>query len=214
MSAAAMWRSNMLTLVLLIIVNFMLAGLGTALWIILGILLLMGGMAMCYRSGCSAGHSACAVRSTVESVRQSGERADTPLDEKYLRRAFDRNTGIRAVLASALIPYALGCAFIILTLLDAGRAAVAARVAAWIVSLPFWPTVMVWNESFIDVTPSIAAMVLISPFVLPLCTFAGYMQGPKLWARSEQAMKEGRRRAKARARVGRKMVSRQKGPEI
>ena len=59
-----------------------------------------------------------------------------------------------------------------------------------------------------------AALLLITPFLLPLCVFCGYMQGPRLWARTEDAMKQGRRRAKARARVGKKTASKAEKPEI
>ena len=45
-------------------------------------------------------------------------------------------------------------------------------------------------------------------------TFLGYLQGPKLWARTEEAMKQGRRRAKANARMRKKWVPQPKKPEI
>ena len=66
----------------------------------------------------------------------------------------------------------------------------------------------------LTIIPAIVAMLMISPFILPGCTCLGYLQGPRLWARTEDAMKQGRRRAKARARVGKKMVPRQQKPEI
>ena len=62
---------------------------------------------------------------------------------------------------------------------------------------------------------AVAAVLMISPFVLPLCTFAGYMQGPKLWAKSEEAMAQGRRRARAKSRVAqKKRAPRVRKPEI
>ena len=108
----------------------------------------------------------------------------------------------------------MGGIYIILALLKLDVPATVARVAAWILSVPYWPFIMHWHESFVELTPMIGAMLLITPFVLPLCTFLGYLQGPKLWARTEEAMKQGRRRAKANARVGKKWVPQPKKPEI
>ena len=51
-----------------------------------------------------------------------------------------------------------------------------ARVAAWILSVPYWPFIMHWHESFVELTPMIGALLLITPFVLPLCTFLGYLR--------------------------------------
>ena len=56
---------------------------------------------------------------------------------------------------------------------------------------------------------------MISPFILPLFQFWGYMQGPKLWKKTEQAMADGRRRAKARSRIVKKnKLPRTMKPEI
>ena len=83
-----------------------------------------------------------------------------------------------------------------------------------VMAVPYWPLIMHWHEDFVALTPAIGIMLLLSPFVLPACTFAGYLQGPRLWAQTEVAMKEGRRRAKAKARVGKKLAPRQQKPEI
>ena len=85
---------------------------------------------------------------------------------------------------------------------------------AWVLALPFWPLVAHWFETYDSLAPALVAVFLISPFVLPLCMFAGYMQGPKLWQKSERAMAQGRRRAKARSRVVKKRAPKVRGPEI
>ena len=91
---------------------------------------------------------------------------------------------------------------------------IVARIVAWLLSLPYWPFIMHWHEDFVTITPMIAAMLLTTPFILPAATALGYLQGPRLWARTEDAMKQGRRRAKARSRVGKKLAPRQQKPEI
>ena len=50
----------------------------------------------------------------------------------------------------------------------------------------------------------IILVLMVGPFVIPTCQFLGYLQGPKMWEKTEQAMAEGKRRAKARSRIARK----------
>ena len=215
MGIGGMWRFNATALVVLIIVNSALAVGGETVLIILGILALLGGMFFCFREGMRVGHGACGVSSTLEGAKSAGEAVFAQIDCKYMAQAWSRSNGLRALLASALIPYAVGCAYIVMTLLGAGEVPlVIARLAAWVLALPFWPIIAHWHADFVTLTPAIAAMLMVSPFVLPGCTFAGYMQGPRLWAQSEKAMKEGRRRARARTRVGRRVAPKQQKPEI
>ena len=119
------------------------------------------------------------------------------------------------VLATALVPYLIGCAYIVLSLLKVDSLAVPMRLVSWVVASPYWPCILPWTHTFDRLTGAVAAVLMISPFVMPLVTFAGYMQGPKLWAKSEKAMAEGKRRAKAKSRVVRKKrVPRSQRPEI
>ena len=125
------------------------------------------------------------------------------------------NRGVKAVLATALVPYLIGCAYIVLSLLKVDNLAVPMRLVSWVVASPYWPCILPWTHTFDRLTGAVAAVLMISPFVMPLVTFAGYMQGPKLWAKSEKAMAEGKRRAKAKSRVVRKKrVPRSQRPEI
>ena len=219
MGVKGMWAVNASALAMLIVVNLALNFAGEALWILLGLLALAVTMFFCFRQGMNLGHGACGISSTVESARKAGDRVYAQLDARYLAQAWSPATGVRGMLASALIPYVAGSLYIILTLLRQSMPSLevpvlVARIAAWLLSLPYWPIIMHWHADFVTLTPAIAAMLLISPFVLPLCTLAGYLRGPKLWAHTEDAMKQGRRRAKARARVGKKLAPKVQKPEI
>lgn len=219
MGVKGMWAVNASALTMLIVVNLALNFASEALWIVLGLLALAVTLVFCYRQGMNLGHGACGISNTVESARKAGEKVYAQLDKKYLAQTWSVATGVKGIFASALIPYAVGGIYIALTMLYQSFPAlkvpvIIARVLAWLLSLPYWPIVMHWHEDFVRLTPAIAAMLLISPFVLPLSTFLGYLRGPKLWQHTEDAMKQGRRRAKARARVGKKLVPKNQKPEI
>ena len=214
MTAGGIWRSNALMLVLLIVANLAFMTFGQAAWIALGIASLCLSAWLAYKQGLACGHEACAVRSTVETVSADGGFGDTKQDRKYAAQAWSAATGLKGMLLSAVIPYAFGCLHIICTLLNVEPMILPTRIAAWVLSLPWWCVVLHWQSTFERLTPLGAAVLMITPFLLPLCHYAGYMQGPKLWARTEQAMKDGRRRAKARSRVVKKRVSKPRGPEI
>ena len=215
----SMWGTNALALAILIGANLAASFAGEGLWLLLSVAALLLMLFFCFRQGMGIGHGACGISGTVESARRAGEKVYAQLDGKYLAQAWSRENAVKGFLLSALIPYAAGSFYIILSLLwNAGVVpeipVIVSRVLAWVLSLPYWPLIMHWHEDFVTVTPAIAAMLLISPFVLPAATALGYMQGPRLWARTEDAMKQGRRRAKARARVGKKLAPRQQKPEI
>lgn len=214
MTVGEIWRGNALTLFLLIIVNLTAMTFGQTAWILLGVLCLCGAAWLTFRRGLATGHEACAVRSTVETVSAEGGFSDSKQDRRYVAQAWSAATGLKGMLLSALVPYAFGCLHILCTLLNAEPLVLPTRVAAWLLSLPWWCVILHWQSTFEYLTPLGAAVLMITPFVLPLCHYAGYMQGPKLWARTENAMKEGRRRAKARSRVGKKRVRKPRGPEI
>lgn len=219
MGVRALWQTSATALVILIVLNLLYAGLNPLAWQVLGILSLLGMMVFCFFQGQRVGHGACGVSSTVDAARAAGEKVYGQLDRKYLSQAWSRTNGVKGVLAGALIPYAVGGVYIILSLLwrlhpGLETAATVARIPAWLLSLPYWPLIMRFHESFVQLTPDIAAMLLITPFILPLCVYFGYLRGPKLWARTEDAMRQGRRRAKARARVGKKLAPRTQKPEI
>lgn len=212
MSIMDMWKTCVFTTVLLIFLNLGLFTLNNNLaWTILGLILLLGALYLAYRQGMGFGHEACRLLATLKEV----DGARSPVDEKVAKRAWSVNRGVKAVLATALVPYLIGCAYIALSLLKVDSLAVPMRLVSWVVASPYWPCILPWTHTFDRLTGAVAAVLMISPFVMPLVTFAGYMQGPKLWAKSEKAMAEGKRRAKAKSRVVRKKrVPRSQRPEI
>ncbi len=212
MSIMDMWKTCVFTTVLLIFLNLGLFTLNNNLaWTILGLILLLGALYLAYRQGMGFGHEACRLLATLKEV----DGARSPVDEKVAKRAWSVNRGVKAVLATALVPYLIGCAYIVLSLLKVDSLAVPMRLVSWVVASPYWPCILPWTHTFDRLTGAVAAVLMISPFVMPLVTFAGYMQGPKLWAKSEKAMAEGKRRAKAKSRVVRKKrVPRSQRPEI
>jgi len=215
MSVKDMFKTNAVTVVLLIVLNIALFTLGTTPWMVLGLICLAGAMFISYRQGMGFGHEACSVLDTVRRASDPESPAYGQVDDDVARRAWSASTGVKGVLASALAPYVVGCAYIVLTLLKVHPADMVMRLVSWVVALPYWPAMLPFSQTFDRLTPAVAAVLMISPFVLPLCTFAGYMQGPKLWAKSEKAMAEGRRRAKAKSRVVRKKgTPRSQRPEI
>jgi len=215
MSITDMWKSNAVTLILLIVLNLALFTLGNTPWTVLGLICLAGGMFLSYRQGMGFGHEACGISQMVEKARDPESPSYGQVDEKVQKRAWSVSTGVRGVLASALVPYVVGCLYIVLSLLKVHPADAVMRLVSWVLALPFWPAMLPFSQTFDRLTAPVAAVLMISPFVLPLCTFAGYLRGPKLWAKSEKAMAEGRRRAKAKSRVGRKKtVPRSQRPEI
>ena len=215
MNTSEMWKAVAGSLLLLIFLNFALFTLGTTPWMVLGLILLAIAIFLSYRQGMGMGHEACALLATVQRAEDPQSPTHGQVDEKVIRKAWSVNRGIRAMLAAALVPYAIGCLYIASSLLDIQPLIIPTRIASWVLALPFWPVVLPWTETFDRLTPTVAAVLMISPFVLPLSIFAGYMQGPKLWAKSEKAMAEGRRRAKAKSRVNRKKrAPRIQKPEI
>ncbi len=216
MSISDMWRTNVATLVLMIFVNLGLFSLqNQTAWMVLGLLLLAGSLYLAFRQGMGFGHEACGLLQTVKKAQDPASPTHGQIDEKVAKRAWSVGNGIRAVLSFALPAYVIGCAYIICTLAGFDALALPLRLISWVLAAPYWPCVLPWTQTFDRLTPAVVAVLMISPFVLPLATFAGYMQGPRLWAKSEKAMAEGKRRAKAKSRVVRKKrTPRSQRPEI
>ena len=214
MSIGEIWRGNAVILFALILLNLAVMSLGDAAWIAIGVAGLAFAAWMSFRQGTVAGHDACGVLDTVNTLRAEGGFGGDKADRRYAAQAWSVSTGVRGVLLSALIPYLASCIYILCTLLRIEPLILPTRIAAWLLSLPWWCVVLHWQPTFVELTPIAAAVLMITPFLLPLCHFAGYMQGPKLWARTEKAMKEGRRRAKARSRVVKKRSPKPRKPEV
>ena len=204
MSVSEMWKTNAGTLILLILLNMALFTLGNTPWMVLGLLCLAGALFLSYRQGMAFGHEACGILNMVRRAEDPASPAHDQLDEKVVSRAWRVSTGLKGVFATALIPYVIGCVYIICSLLKVESMILPTRLVSWVVASPYWPVVLPWTQTFDRLTGTVVAVLMLSPFVLPLSTFAGYMRGPKLWEKSEKAMAEGRRRARAKSRVVRK----------
>lgn len=215
MSVREMWRGGLTIKFLLVFVNLIFFSFGnTTLWICLGLLTLLGAMFMSFQMGQGAGHEACAVTKSLVRVEGQTDKPQT-LEPKLFKQAWSRASGVKAIFAGAAFVYIVNAIYIMMTLLKLNETAVmVARVCSWVVTLPYWPIVAHWHDVYTVITPDIAAVLMIAPFILPLCQFAGYMQGPKLWEKTEKAMKDGKRRAKARSRIVKKKTPKARGPEI
>ena len=216
MSVSDMWRINSITMIMLILLNLGLFSLNNRLaWLVLGLLLLIGALYLTFRQGMGFGHEACALLETVRRAQDPESPAYGQVDAKVARRAWSVGQGVRAALSFALPAYLIGCAYIACSLLNVEKLVMPLRFVSWVLAAPYWPCVLAWTQTFDRLTGWVAAVLMISPFILPGVTFAGYMQGPKLWAKSEKAMAEGKRRAKAKSRVVRKKrAPRVQKPEI
>lgn len=211
MSVFEMWRSTLAIKILLVVIGFMVFSFGiTGLWVGVGIALLLAGALMVFRQGQSAGHEACAVSKSVAAI--GADKAD----KKMLSQMWSVSNGVRAIFAGAAVSYTINAIYIILSVVHAPEIATfISRLVSWVITMPYWPIIAAWHETYEFLTTDVILVLMISPFILPLVQFAGYMQGPKLWKKTEQAMVDGRRRAKARSRIVKKnKLPRSMRPEI
>lgn len=214
MSIMEMWKSSVLRTAVLIVLNLAMMSAGRLAWVVLGLILLLGGIYLAYRQGTYFGHEACALLDNVRRVESNSEHPGQQFDKKVLSRTWSKGRGIAGVLASALVPYLASCIYLAAAILNIRPLEMPSRLVALVLAMPFWPVLAYWFESFDQLHPAIVAVLMLSPFVLPLSIFAGYMQGPRLWARSEKAMAQGLRRAKAKSRVAKKRPPKAAKPEI
>ena len=207
-----MWKSTILIKIVLIFIGFILFSIGSNVaWTILGCAVLLGSCWFMFRQGQNAGHESCGVTKSIGRVEAEGKRAD----EGLYRQAWSRSNGVKSVFAGALFAYAVNAVYIILSLLDVSEMAVMiSRVASWVVTMPYWPVIAMFHETYVALTPDIVIVLMASPFLLPLCHYFGYLCGPKLWQNTEKAMADGKRRAKARSRIVKKKGPRIQKPEI
>lgn len=198
----------------MILVSFMIFTFdNTLLFVILGIILLLASCYLAFRQGQMAGHASCNISRTIEHARETGK--TQTIEKKMYKQAWCVSNGVKSIFAGALIGYVLNVFYILsMLLLKEGPVVLVSRVLSLMITLPYWPIVAYWHESFTVITMDVVALLMVSPFIIPLCQFGGYMCGPQLWAKTEKAMAEGKRRAKARSRIGKKKVPKVKGPEI
>ena len=211
MSVFEMWRSTLAIKILLVVIGFMVFSFGiTGLWVGVGIALLLAGALMVFRQGQSAGHEACAASKSVAAI--GADKAD----KKMLSQMWSVSNGVRSIFAGAAVSYTINAIYIILSVVHAPEiASFISRLVSWVITMPYWPIIAAWHETYEFLTTDVILVLMISPFILPLVQFAGYMQGPKLWKKTEQAMVDGRRRAKARSRIVKKnKLPRSMRPEI
>ena len=231
MTVGGIWRSNALIMVLLVIINFMFISMPPVLWMALGILILCGAIYLSFRQGGAMGHEACGVSKMIERATNAQSPTHGQMDARTYKQAYSVSTGIKGLFASALIPYVINAAYLAVMLIYINKpevfgaeSAVSAdaipavvfvtRFLSWLVTLPFWPLLSHWHPSYNVVTADVIALMMLSPFVLPTASFLGYLQGPKLWEKTEKAMAQGKRRAKAKSRVIKKRQPRVQKPEI
>lgn len=182
---------------------------------VLGILVLFGGCFIAMRQGAAIGHEACSISHSLQRVAEDASKVQN-LDKKMFARAFSMHTALKAVFAGALIDYVINAAYIILMLLGTQETSgllMGSRLVSFAVSIPYWSIVSFWHETYNVITWDIVAVLMIGPFLLPIAQYIGYKQGPALWAKTEKAMADGKRRAKARSRIVKKKA-RGQHPEI
>lgn len=184
-------------------------------YLLLGLLIMLLGCFLAFRQGAAIGHEACSVSASLERIAQSPDKAQN-IEPKMRKQAYSISGAVKALFGAALIDYAINAIYIILMLVNPdGSAVVASRLASFLMVIPYWPIVSHWHPVFNVLTWDIVAVLMLSPFLLPLCQYLGYRQGPALWARTEKAMADGKRRAKARSRIARKKKApKVRGPEI
>lgn len=217
MKVTDMWRGSMAIKMALIVLCLMVISIGNSLlYTIVGGILLAGGCFFAFREGGAMGHAAAGISSEIESIRADPEKAGQ-LDPSLYKQAWSVSHGVAGIFAGGLIDYCFNALYIATILLKVRQdIAIFPHMASFAVSLPLWSVFSLWHDTFTGLSPDMVLLLLAGPFVIPAFQFAGYMQGPGLWKRSEAAMAAGRRRAKARSRVQqrRQPKVRVKKPEI
>ncbi|MBQ8972450.1 MAG: hypothetical protein IJ074_05155, partial [Clostridia bacterium] len=125
--------------------------------------------------------------------------------------------GVAGILAGGLLDYIVNSVYIAVMLIGASEGVLfISRFCSLSVSLPLWSIVSLWHEEYTTLGADVVVMLLAGPFLIPTFQFLGYIQGPRLWKKTEQAMAAGRRRAKARSRIAQRKPQQPKirKPEI
>ena len=162
MNVTEMWRSTLAIKVLLVVLGFMVFSFGvTGLWVGVGIALLAGGCLMVFRQGQTAGHEACAVSRSVQNVGLD------KADKKMLSQMWSVSNGVRAIFAGAVFSYSINAIYIIIMLVGAPvMVQFVARLVSWAVTMPYWPLIAAWHETYEFLTTDIILVLMISPFML------------------------------------------------
>ena len=210
-----MWKGTLTVKVLLIVLNFMVFSFGiTWLWILLGVLLLLGAAFMTFRQGQGMGREACSVAKSIKRMEEMPGKS-SQIDPQMCKQAWSVASGLKSIFAGGIVSYVVNCVYIVCMLLKVNdMPLLVSRLASFAVSLPYMPLVTYWHPVYNVLTWDIMLMLMIGPFLLPAIQFAGYMQGPRLWEKTEKAMAQGKRRAKARSRIVKRNKPRMNQPEI
>jgi len=215
LTTGGMIKNAILLKIMLIFLTFTVFSFGKmTLFIILGLAILAGGCFLAFRQGAAMGHEACSISYSLKNI---AERGDKDADPRMARQAYNMSGAVKAAFAGALPDYLINVAYIVFMLLSVEETALLiGRLASFIVVMPYWPIVAHWHEVYNVLTWDIVAVLMISPFLLPFCQLMGYRQGPAMWAKTEKAMADGKRRAKARSRIAnrKKRASKGQRPEI
>lgn len=205
MTTNDMFKNALVLKLTLIFISFLVFSFGNMLvFQLAGILVMLLGCFWAFRQGTAMGHESCSIASSLKRIEEDpAKRAQA--EPKMYKQAYSESNGVKALFASALIDYVLHAVYIIMMLLKVeGTALIVSRLISFVAVIPYWPVVSHWHEVFNVLTWDIVAVLMISPFLIPVCQYIGYRQGPALWAKTEKAMAEGKRRAKARSRIGRR----------
>lgn len=210
-----MWKGTLVVKIIMIILSFVVFSFGvTPLWIALGLVVLASGCFMAFRQGQGAGHEACGVSKSLERIADDPAKMET-VDKKMFKRAWSVSTAAKAVFAGGLPGYVINAVYIVCMLMAANDMVILiTRFASWVATLVYLPIVIYWHPVYNVLTWDLLLVMMIGPFLLPFVQFLGYLQGPKLWEKTEKAMAEGKRRAKARSRIVKKKKVQPRGPEI
>lgn len=214
MTTGAMIKNAIVLKFLLIFVSFTVFSFGNmTVFMLLGILVLLGGAFAALKQGIAMGHEACAVSSSLERILADGSKTPEP---KMIRQAYSVSKGVKAVFGAALMDYIINCIYIIFMLLNVNETVtVFSRLASFVMVIPYWPLLSHWHPVYNVLTWDIVLLLMVSPFLLPAVQFIGYTKGPAMWAKTEKAMADGKRRAKARSRiVKKKKLPKSQRPEI
>ena len=219
MNAKDMFKSTIMTKFMAIILALLIysfAGGHKVVLTVLGVLALILFLCYSFRVGMALGHESAGVSANIGDIIE-GNGNDDQVDKEMYAMAWSWGNGIKGFFAGSVIGYALNCAYIIcMKLVPDTAVCIITRIIAWMISLPYWLILNTKHTVFNSLSTDIIIMLMAGPFVIPLAQFLGYLMGPKLWQRTERAMAQGKRRAKARSRVMKKKQpqKRQKGPEI
>ena len=213
MTTGNMVKNTIVLKFLLIFVNFTVFSFGNmTVFALLGIAVLLGGCFASFKQGMAMGHEACSVASSLERIIRDG---DKELDPLMVRQSYSLAKGVKAFFGGAVAGYVVNCAYIILMLLKPDvTATVIARLVSFVCVIPYWPVLSYFHPVFNVLTWDIVLLLMISPFILPAVQLFGYTKGPMMWAKTEKAMADGKRRAKARSRIVKKRTPKSQRPEI